>query len=274
MKPKSYRVFFANTSVGKEGLPLGPELRSVVADHGENLPALQLSGERFQMRELKRTGTVWQGSFVKLRDDAPHVVAADNKEHELELEDGDHIIEKCYFLLREAQNLIVWQANRSAGGLSRVEDYLSELLGMVTALPPVMNHGELDRVLNGKLYEVDFAYARPPMGANGLTPWDKKTFDMMNSVDAAHAKFTLRAPRGGHLGKAVKDFLKGLVKSPDAEKIRVKLTDETDPIELFMAPLRDKITVEMNGRYPQPKSVFEGLESAYDRHRAHLGKQP
>lgn len=274
MKPKTYRVLFASTSVGKDGLPLGPELRSVVAAHGENLPAIPLGGEKFQMRELKRTGTVWQGSFVKLRDDAPHVVAADNKEHELELEDGDHIIEKCYFLLREAQNLVIWQANRSAGGLSRVEDYLSELLGMVVALPPVMNQSELDRVLNGKLYEIDFAYARPPMDANGRAPWDQKSFDMMNSVDAAHAKFTLRAPRGGNLGKAVMDMVKGLVKSPDAEKIRVRLTDEADPIELFMAPLRDKITVEMNGRYPQPKSVFEGLEEAYDRHRAYLAKKP
>lgn len=49
------------------------------------------------------------------------------------------------------------------------------------------------------------------------------------------------------------------------EKIRVRLTDEADPIELFAAPLKDKIVVEQRGRYPTAADVFSELERAYDR---------
>jgi hypothetical protein len=120
-----------------------------------------LSGEKYQMRDLQHVGAVLKGSFVKLRDDAPHVVAADDQEHELDLEEGDHLIEKCHFLLREIGNVLVWQANRSSGGLTRAQDYLSSLFDELVALPMVMNDAELDQVLNGNLYELDFAYDRP-----------------------------------------------------------------------------------------------------------------
>lgn len=265
MEYKSYRVYFARTAVGEDGGPLSPKIADAVAQHGQNLPICDLSGDKFQMRDLERVGRVWRGSFVKLRDDAPHVVAADDEEHELELDDGDHIIEKCYFLLRERQNLLVWQANRSAGGLSRAEAYLSQCLQEVAVLPQVMNDAELDRVLQGQLYEVDFAYDRPPNAPTDAPVWNQNAFDMMANVAAAHAKFTLRAPRGGSLSRMARNMVRQLLQVPGAEKIRVRLTDETDAIELFMAPLKDRINVMMLGRYPVSGSVFEELEVAYQR---------
>jgi hypothetical protein len=267
---KNFKVYFARTSVGKKGISLAPLLRSAVDRHGQNLPAITVSNELFQFRDLQRVGTVWSGTFGKLRDDAPNIVAANGKEEELDLEEGDHLLEKCHFLYRERENLFVWQANRTAGGFSRVQAYLSELFEMMVALPQVMNDAELEKVLAGQLYEIDFSYERPMALPGDAARWNKDAFDMMAGVDAAHAKFSLRAPRRGGLAEAAKHMVRQLVGAPGTEKIRVRLTDESDPYELFMAPLKDSIRVELTGRYPRAHDVFRELESAYDRQHANI----
>lgn len=270
---KTFKVFFARTAVGREGTALAPRLADAIGQHGANLPVLDLSGEKHQVRDLRRTGTVWAGTFVKLRDDAPHVVAANDQEHELDLEDGDHLIEKCHFLLRERGNVLIWQANRSAGGLSRAQEYFSALLEELVALPYVMNDAELEEVLNGQLYELDFAYDRPPAIAGQAPRWNQNAFDMMANIDAAHAKFTLRAPRNGSLAERTKQMVRQMLGTPGTGKVRVKLTEDKELIELFMAPLKDGIRVEMFGRYPRANDVFAELESAFDRQRNNIPRQ-
>lgn len=270
MSFKLFRVFFARTAFGQKAGAIAPRLARAVQDHGSNLPVLDLSGDKHQMRDLQQTGTVWKGTFVKLRDDAPHVVAADDRERELDLDDGDYLIEKCHFLLRERGNVLVWQTNRSAGGLSRAQEYLGALFEDVVALPQVMNDAELETVLNGQLYELDFAYDRPAVIPGQAPQWNQDAFDMMANIDAAHAKFTLRAPRNGSLGERIKQMVRQLLNTPGTGKVRVKLTEDKELVELFMAPLKDIIRVEMFGRYPRANDVFAELEQAYGRQRENI----
>lgn len=267
---KKFKVFFTRTSVGPDGISLASAIQAAVIQHGSNLPTIDLSGEKFQMRGLAYVGSIWKGTFVKLRDDAPHVVAANDQERELDLEEGDHLIEKCHFIYRERGNVLVWQANRSAGGLSRAEEYLSALVDQVVTLPYVMNDAEIEQVLRGNLYELDFAYDRPEAPTNQAPRWHQGAFDMMSGIDAAHAKFTLRAPRGGSLAERTKQMVREVISAAGTGKVRVKLTEDKELIELFMAPLKDEIRVEMFGRYPVPARVFEALEEAYDRCRGDI----
>ena len=271
---KNYKVYFARTSVGREGNTLRTALNTAFADHGPNLPIAEVSNENFQFRDLHKVGTLWTGSFVKLRDDAPHIVSAGDQEEELQLDDGDHIIEKCHFIYRERDNLVIWQANRSAGGLSRAQEYLSRLWETIVTLPHLLNDAELERVLAGQLYEVDFAYARPLTLSGDEPRWNQMAFDMMAGIDAAHAKFMLRAPRRGGLAEAAKNMVRQMLRAQGTEKIRVRLTDESEPYDMFMAPLRDVIRVELRGRYPDARDVFRELESAYDRQRANIPAIP
>ena len=265
---KTFKVFFARTSVGRNGVALSPRLQTAAQEHGQNLPVVNLGGEKYQMRDVHKVGTVWKGAFVKLRDDAPHVVgAADDRERELDLEDGDHLIEKCHFLLRERGNVLIWQVNRSAGVLSRAQEYLSALLDEVVLLPQVMNDAELEQVLNSQLYELDFAYDRPTAIAGQAPRWNQDAFDMMAGIDAAHAKFTLRAPRNGSLSTHIKRMVREVLGTPGTGKVRVKLTEDKELVELFMAPLKDNFRVEMFGRYPTTAAVYQELEAAYERQR-------
>lgn len=272
---KNYKVYFSRTAMGEEGAPITDLFKAGLDEYGPHWPIETLGGESFQMRDIERTGRVWRGTFVKLRDDAPHIVSAKNRERELELEVGDRIIEKCHFIYRELRNILIWQTNRTAGGLSRAQEYLSAIAeSTFVALPQVMNAAELERVLAGQIYELDFAYDRPVQLQNDAPKWNQNAFDMMSKVDAAHAKFTLRAPRKGGLAETAKAMVRQLIPAIGIEKIRVRLTDESEPIELFMAPLKDTIRVELVGRYPAAKAVYEGLEEAFVRQSAFIPDQP
>lgn len=61
MSFKLFRVFFARTAFGQKAGAIAPRLARAVQDHGSNLPVLDLSGDKHQMRDLQQTGTVWKG---------------------------------------------------------------------------------------------------------------------------------------------------------------------------------------------------------------------
>ena len=268
MPTKDFRVYFATTACGPQATPLAPTLRELFTEHGANLPAVELGDDNYQVRNLVRTGTVWVGEFAKLRDDAPHIVDLNDDEVEIGLEEGERVIDKCVFIYRERRDVLVWQVNRPAGGLSKFASYWSVLLDVLVSIPQVMNNAEIDRVLNGQLYELTFAYDRPDQLDDAAPAWNQKAFDLMENVHAAHAKFTMRAPRGGGLTNPAKTWIRRMLHGVNGfEKIRVRMTDDTDPIDLFMSPLKDSITVELINRYPSRAQVQQELEDAYERKR-------
>lgn len=272
MKKHKYQVRFARPLAGRRGQALGVALAPLHQRHGAHLPAHDAGGERYQVRDLRKVGRVWQGTFGKLRDDAPHLVTATNEERELALDDGDRLLEKCHFLYREVGNLLVWQFNRASGGMSRFEVYMSHLWGEPVLVPVISNTGRIEEILSRSIYEVSWSFDRP-QSLDGAAPrWNQAQFDTMKQMDAGHAKFDFRAQRGGQLSAAVKDMVRQALGLPGVEKIRVRLTDESDPIELFAAPLKDKIEVMQSGRYPAAADVFTALEEAYDRHRSYLAE--
>jgi hypothetical protein len=179
-------------------------------------------------------------------------------------------LEKCHFLHRELGNLLVWQLNRASGGMSRFEDYMSQLHGEPVLVPPITNEGRIEEIMNRSIYEVSYSFDRPPSLDARSPKWNQDQFNTMKQIDAGFARFDFRAERGGKLSTKVKAMVREALRLQGVEKIRVRLTDESDPIELFAAPLKDKIHVEQFGRYPRAADVFSELEDAYERNRAAL----
>jgi hypothetical protein len=267
MPIKTFKILFARTSVGTDGAPLSTALRASRA-LGPNWPMKRSGGAAYQLRDLQLVGRVWRGTFAHLRDDAPNVVGRANNERELDLEPDDHLIDKCHFLYREIDDVLVWQVNRMAGGFAAAERYLSDTLERVVTLPMLVNAGRLQEVLAGDLYEIHFAYARPADFDNMASPrWAQDAMDMINNIDAARAKFMLRGARGDRLGQRAKMMISELVSEHGVSKIKVRLTDETDMIDIITAPLKDSFRIELIGRYPPANQVYSELEAAYDRQR-------
>jgi hypothetical protein len=267
MASKKFKVHFTTTTLGNQAQSIDTALANAVQMYGANLPAKNLDGDEFQFRELVKVGSVWTGVFARLRIDAPHIVDASDREREIDLEAGDRIVDKCHFIYRAASNILIWQVNKTAGGLSKAQAYLSQIFQNYVDLPQIMNEDDIDRVLAGQLYEVTFGYARPESLTEKAPTWNQNAFNMMSDVHAAQAKFMLRAPRGGGLAKSAKQMVKELLGGDGIGKIRVRLTDESDPIELFMAPLHDSVQIAMLGQYPNAREIYVALEAAFDRQK-------
>lgn len=265
MAVKNYSVHFAQPSTGQGRPPFCDLLQLAFDAHGQHLPAIVIEGERFQVRSLELVGTVWKAAFARLRNDAPNYVNVANEEQELQLEEGASVIEKCFFLYRSQSNVLVWQYQKTAGGLGKAQVYLSTVFGQVISLPQLMNNEELEKILAHNVYELDFAYARPPALPADISQWSRRAFDIMGDVHAAFAKFTLRAERGGSLGNAAKAVVRTMIGGGEFKKVKVRLTSDTDAVKLFLAPIRDEFTIEVPGRYAPSALVFQGLEQAYDR---------
>lgn len=267
---KNFKVQFATTSVGSEGERLSQYLPDLLKRYGEHLPVFETQHDKHQIRDLKRVNHVWMGAFCKLRTDPPHIATERGQEEEIDLADDEFVLEKCHFLYKEGSDVVVWQVNQTAGGLSRASAYLSQVLDTSVMLLYVMDAERLEEVLKGQIYEISYHYAMPHHEYDDAPAWGQRQFDTMNEVGAAKAIVTLRAGRKSHMSGKAADFVRSLFRSHDVDKLRVRLTDETDPIELFAAPLRESIAVNMQGRYPDPQDVFAELEDAFERNRSHF----
>ncbi|WP_304305865.1 DUF6731 family protein [Pseudacidovorax intermedius] len=270
MTQRTISVYFSKTVIGPQGETLSAHLAQLIALHGTNLPVAVVEGDRFQMRGLELVGTVWKGTFAKLREDTPHVIDQEDQEGELQLAEGSSIIEKCLFLYRQTHNVLVWQVSMTAGGLSRAAAYLSQTLGQPVLLPQIQNTAQLEELLNADIYEIDFQYAQPPNLPPGASMWSQRAFDILGSTGASYARFTMRAKRGSHLSQDVKEGVAEMVGAKKFRRVRVKLNASDDPIKLFLAPLKEQFTIEVIGRYPRSDLVFQGLEDAYGRQQDNI----
>lgn len=271
-KNKQYSVRFAKTTAGKDGKQnLGHILADGFKQYQNHFPAKEIAGygtDQYQVRDLQQVGAVWLGVFGKLRDEAPHVVDKNNKETTIQLNAGDKLLEKCHFIYKPSKNVLVWQMNSHSGSFNPFSIYLYELLGTIININIAMNDADIQNILSRNVYELSFSFARPDSLYQGSPRWKKQSFDMMKDADAAHGNFKFRAARGGNLASGIMSTIKSMLGDGGAEKIRVRLTDDADPIELFLAPIKDKISVELKDGYPSSKDVYAELESAYDRRKS------
>lgn len=270
MAQRTYTVYFAKTLTGEGGEPLSAHMDAAFAQYGEHLPSTVVENERFQVRSLSKVGSVWKGTFAKLRDDTPHYVDHLNEERELALADGASIIEKCQFLYREHGNNLIWQVSMHAGSLSKASAYLSAVLNRVVLLPQVQNTEQLEEILNHDLYEIDFQYAQPPGLPEGVSRWSQRAFDIAGGIGAAYARFTLRARRGQTLAQGAKDYVREMIGQKQYKRVRVRISDGSEVVKLFLAPLKEQFTIEVDGRYPNRNLVFQGLEDAYGRQQDNI----
>lgn len=283
-RPKSYSVRFANSNIGPE-LDTAQQLRDVlpgimkdkgIADRsGHYLPAVQMESEHYQVRNLVRTGRVWRGCFARLRDDAPHVINAENVEREIDLDAGDRILEKAFFLYYEDKDILVFMMSRSVGYLTRFAIYWSRMLDSTYVdFPVVMDQERLKEIMEGGVREIFFTYARTPGSPAHRPKWDQRAMDMLEPVHGAVGKFSLRAPRGMTLGGRIMDMINWASKGGDVQSARVRVIDDADPIDLFLAPIKVRIEVRLNGRYPDERAAIEALQEIYSEHAHRLPERP
>jgi hypothetical protein len=275
MARRNFKVYFARTKVGAAATPMSALLPpSLIAAGGKHLPILDVLGERFQIRNLKLIGTVWQGAFVRLRDDAPMYLDHQiDEERELQIGDGNSVIEKCCFLYRIDNNVLIWQYSRVTGSLDRMVAYLTGIFGAQTSLPFINDNEKLEDKLKKNLYEIELSYERPPALPPGVGVWSQRAFQIARETHAAVAVFTLRADRSSHLGSQAADFVREAA-GFGFNKVKLRAESNERLADVLLAPIKETFTIDVTGKYAPEAIVFQELGSAYDRRQAQMPASP
>jgi hypothetical protein len=206
------------------------------------------------------------------KDPLPHAGKPKAQERELEIQDDESTIERNHFLYYKKNHLLVWQENRSFGQVASLSGYLSEILGQTIVFNPVLTTEATLQLLleRHKPRVIDFSVTAPSNPEQfDATEFDGRTLRMMSDLGAMSGSFRVSANSRGMKGrfldaKKTMTLANKLISSGQATKVRLELDDISHPIDLLVDRLRDKIEVDMYGRYPIEASVYEQLAIVKD----------
>ncbi|SMF49889.1 hypothetical protein SAMN02745962_04237 [Pseudomonas sp. LAIL14HWK12:I11] len=210
-----------------------------------------------------------RGCFVRFRPDIPVSGSkASLDEKEIILEDGHNIIEKIYFSLFIHPNyeVLAFQQSLEGGSISALARYLSAVAGhdRIVAFNDILTEESLDDLLNGKLIkQVEFRVAKPRSTKYTPDPddaWTQQAMEFMANTGATsfQAKIGIRAQSRGIFSN-VKNPIKKLLDSPQTRKLKIKLSDIADPVDLFADRVKARITVKSINGQPKADEIYKAI---------------
>jgi len=242
------------------------------ASAGGLCPQFNSDNLGYEIRELHshNRGAVYQGVFATIRDDAPHIRESQGGERVIPLRDDEGILEKNHFIYYANESVLVYQINQRASHPTRFEDYLRAMAGAghAVSLDDMLTRDAWEKLRNGvvKEFDVTFDAPRDPAAYNP-TDFTSENLNTLERSGAGTMRVQLKATRGHQgMNKWIKQITRQLSGDQQVRKLQVKLDGEDSPIDLFANVIREKMTVEMDGRYPNTRRTFQELESA--KHRA------
>jgi hypothetical protein len=171
----------------------------------------------------------------------------------------------------------VIQRNRAGGSASKLGEYLSAFDTESVAFDPVLQPDPMKRLMSGKVLarSIDIRVARPTNP--DLAPkyqFSRAVMEVLQGSGGKNVSIKIsgdaRAPRTSdrRLLADVKRGVRELWDIADVKRARAVIEDEdgmTHPIDLIADRIVETAEVQMNGRYPDPRSVLHALDEA--RHK-------
>jgi hypothetical protein len=238
-----------------------------------NLPTVAKSaaGYDFELRELVEHLGVITGCLALLRSDAPHLRDHQGTERPVQTNPGDLFLEKNYFIYYAQTRVLAWQFNLAANHINNLGLMLTALTGNATT---VVCTSIIDTAFaydpNSEIEYVDFRVRAPRnqrerAAVQNLRPddWGTNPFETMAQTNASTMQVVLRTRRQSLDGR-VRRMINALLGSEQTRRLRVKVSDAEEPIDLLAKRIKRRIAVQMNGLYPVPQSVLQELQAAKD----------
>lgn len=273
MATKSFKVLYYTTQIGNKGYCL----RDGQADINNSLSKLNhlpiqiIDSEKFQIRDLTIdiAKGEWRGIFGRLRNDAPNVIDKNDFENKLALSPDDLLIEKVHFIYKSRVDILIWQVNPVVGFIGKFETYLSQLLNQYVSMLIVTGTSSLNKVLNGtvKYYEVKVATTKDKVSR--IPQYNQAAFDLMNSVGGSSIKYKISAGRE-QLSEKVKNLIQKLSGDDSTESLKVKLEGDDEPVDIFLDRISKRVSVSLNGHYPNARDIFNELNLAFEDQKPDL----
>ena len=213
-----------------------------------------------------------RGYFVRFRQDIPLSGARTSLiEKPIALDDGHDILEKNYFTLfiGDTYEVIAFHQTLEGGSISGLARYFSAIAGdnRFAFFNDILTSESLEQLLSGTLIKhVDFRIAKPRSARYAPDPedtWTQHGMNFMKETGATsfQAKLSIKSPTRGMLS-SIKNPLKQLLASPQTRKLKVKLSDHADPIDLFADRIKARIDIDLKKGQPNPDQVYNSIWAA------------
>ncbi|MBS0224738.1 MAG: hypothetical protein JSS25_00135 [Proteobacteria bacterium] len=227
-------------------------------------------------RVAPQTGPVsFFGQFRKFRQsDLPLVGAPGEEGEELDIAENAGLIEKNFFLVIPAYDVILWQSNQHASSVNHFARLLQELIGTRVTADPIIMPEALQRILAGglELKKVMLRIARPtnPDLFQG-TPFSREILEVLSGgggdslfvQSAINGRLATTAQHAltARWTTAARDFIRaGLATSAKVVVIEDGLEY---PIDLLADRVNTTVEIDHDGRYPLAAEMLGALKRAW-----------
>lgn len=213
------------------------------------------------------------GEIRLYRDDAPHIGAPLQSDRQIPFKQGEHVLEKSFFLYSKKLNILALQLTstiRTPGHFEKVinDSKPKELIHIAS----IVESSALNRLtsMQSDIKKIECAIARPSTKKNTITPTDNWSKAALILADDAPGRmvFSLTGNMQGTtknpldsstIRHMIDGFKSGLFDSATA----TSTTGET--IDLLSSRLRETIKPSMSGKYPFAGSIKDELIDAFQR---------
>ena len=282
-KSKTYRIGFYQVSFGAEAR-MGDLCTRLLGARNSDLmtKALELGDTHLQLRGLTPLpdGRGVKGYIARFRDETPLTGSpADPLEKPIKLDDGDGLIERNHFIVyreRDDLEVIAYQTALEGTHITGLARYLTLLLSIEDSVCfyEILNSEAYQALADGGLVKaVDFRVAKPRNKRFAPDPddtWTQEGLQFMQSTGATSFEVKISTRKEGGLLADVKKRIKLLLASPQTKKLKVKMSEVDEPIDLLAERLSQKITVIPVQGTITSEAVHEGIKAAKAQVQAQL----
>lgn len=273
-----YGTSYASSNAEAPARTLGDRLHDIHELKNARQPYYKEIGSlTYEVRELVPTEYGFKGVVGKHRHiDLPPAAFVGGDERELELDEGENILEKSHFQYHADMGVIVVQRNVMCIGHTKLAILFAEA-GYTCALNPVVNPADLRKLAQGNmmLKHAKISIARPtnPALFQGLEhDFNNTIFQSMDQTGSAklNAEFRgdgrSRDPERRYLDPRIKRAFRELTATFDVDRCDILLEDidtgMTHPIDLVADRVLAVKQVETVGRNATTVDIFHAMEEA------------
>lgn len=163
---REYRIDFFQLSVVATGaIGSAYDVFSEMAD-GKLSPVGSSGGFTREIFDLSRrsSSSSFTGQFRKFRTtDLPEIERTGKSEEELELAEGEGLIERNFFIYYRRHDILGWHVNGHASTPKQLANFVSQAIGSKVVAAPIPVAGAFDRLLKGgvEVKRITATVARP-----------------------------------------------------------------------------------------------------------------
>jgi hypothetical protein len=123
--------------------------------------------------------------------------------------------------------------------------------------------------MNGTVKYYEVKVALPNKKLSKTPSYSQPVFDIMKGVGGSTIKYKVSAGRDSLTGN-VKQLISELLGDDTTVSLKAKLDGDDEPVDLFVDRISERMSVNLNGHYPDPKDIFNMLNLAFENNKDEL----